>query len=192
MWKAIYKIKIERAIDDLSTFPFFFDLSEFDGKLENITFKFLKTAIFPKYKRKNTPVMIRMEFSQLYSNMLFQEQTIRRNRSLCIIDDPLAFFLINHIEPTLIKQGYFNITLAKLIKSLDLQKADWHNFKSTKMRQFKKTTDKLLKLPELRLSDGSTITSVNYYSNKDKNDYIMKITTSKADKTTDTTYQIAI
>ncbi|GHT42723.1 hypothetical protein AGMMS49921_08630 [Endomicrobiia bacterium] len=184
--------RIKRAVDDLNTIPFYFDCSEFDEKIEHMTFKFLQTTIFPKYKNKKTSSIIRVEFSQLYSKMLIQEQGVRRDKSICKISDPLAFFLMNYMESILIRHGCINIGLTKLIKRLDLQKASWHNFKSTRMRQFKKATDKLLKSPEITLSDGSTIASIEYNENKDKNDFNMKITTTKAHKVIDITSQVAI
>ncbi|GHT46925.1 hypothetical protein AGMMS49936_06670 [Endomicrobiia bacterium] len=67
-------IKIKRAIDDLRTSPYYFDFSEFNGKLENVTFHFLQTAMFVKYKNNNIPTTVRIEFSPMYSDMLLSDK----------------------------------------------------------------------------------------------------------------------
>ncbi|GHT65549.1 hypothetical protein AGMMS50222_08050 [Endomicrobiia bacterium] len=183
--------KIKRAISDLENTPFYFDFSELEGEVKSVTFKFLQTATFTEYRNNNIPTTIRVEFSPLYSNMLMERQTIRRSKALCKIKNSLMFLLLNHVEKSLIKVGRFKANLMTLINSLKLNNAKWHNFKGNRKKEFEKITESE-DFKNYILSDGSTMSRVEYELNKDKDDYIMKITTRKIQKVIDTTCQVAV
>ncbi|GHT48510.1 hypothetical protein AGMMS49936_11060 [Endomicrobiia bacterium] len=107
-----------------------------------------------------------------------EKQTVRRNKTLCKINNTLMFLLINHIEKSLIKVGHFDASLMTLIKSLYLNDAKWHNFKASRKKQFEKITESE-DFKNYILSDGRTMAPVKYEFNKDEDDCIMGITTKK-------------
>jgi hypothetical protein len=184
---------LARRVSRIGGISYYWDFAGLPGfekeKRKTVTVYFIdKPIVIHSESDKKTDLVFKVTFSEFYSHSLLMRKTVLRSKdNLKQINNKneLAIKIQQYIESRVSNKNDggegFKITLANLIKKLFLPKADWHNYKSTRFREFKKA---LKQLHETTTWDGDSFFA-SLIETADKIDYMLKVTRGKIIDATD-------